>query len=120
MRGATDCVFLCLRCRRASSLFSLIRIDFLPAVESSTSSSDLDLVCLMVLWDVRLVRGLVASRSDSEAAEDEPDDTEGRGRAVLERRRGRGPSGGPSFSSMANSEYLVEDMAARASTSYHA
>lgn len=81
VRATADCVFLCFRCLSASSLFSLIRIDFRPGLPSSAGCSDLDRACRPRLPDRD------PSDSDSDESPDDvvedPDTGLGRGASLL-------------------------------------
>lgn len=71
VRATADCVFLCFRCLRASSLLSLILIDLRAGEVSSVGCNDLDRVCRPRLPD----RDSSDSDSEDRPDDDEPDET---------------------------------------------
>lgn len=68
VRATADCVFLCFRCLRSSSLLSLMRIDLLVGPVSSAGCSDFDRACRLRLPDRD------PSDSDSDERPDDVDD----------------------------------------------
>lgn len=79
VRATADCVFLCFRCLRASSLLSLILIDRRPGVNSSGGCSDLDRACRPRLPE----RDPSDSDSDDNPDDEEPEVKVGRGAILL-------------------------------------